>query len=103
MSDRMTQMALAQPGFLGAEATRDDAGLGITVSYWTDAASIEAWKAVAENLVAQRLGQTRWYSHCEMRIVQFDISDHPAMNLFALGDADGSPILLRPGKRRPQI
>ena len=66
------QMALAQPGFLGAEATRDDAGLGITVSYWTDAASIEAWKAVAEDLVAQRLGQTRWYSHYEMRLASFE-------------------------------
>ena len=72
MGERMFEMALAQPGCLGAESTRDDASLGITVSYWADEASIAAWKAKAEHLVAQRLGRERWYSHYELRIARVE-------------------------------
>jgi heme-degrading monooxygenase HmoA len=72
MAERMAAMALEQPGCLGAESTRDTEGLGITVSYWTDEASIAAWKAKAEHLAAQRLGRERWYSHYEMRIARVE-------------------------------
>lgn len=72
MAEKMMEMALEQPGCLGAESTRDADGLGITVSYWTDEASIAAWKAVAEHLAAQRLGRERWYSHYEMRIARIE-------------------------------
>jgi heme-degrading monooxygenase HmoA len=72
MADRMMELALAQPGCLGAESTRDEDGLGITVSYWRDEASIAAWKAEAEHLTAQRLGRERWYSHYEMRIAKIE-------------------------------
>ncbi|HSF95174.1 MAG TPA: antibiotic biosynthesis monooxygenase, partial [Thermohalobaculum sp.] len=68
MADQMLALALAQPGCLGAESTRDAEGLGITVSYWRDEAGIAAWKAEAQHLVAQRLGRERWYSHYEMRV-----------------------------------
>jgi len=40
MGEAMYTLALAQPGCLGAESTRDATGLGITVSYWDDEASI---------------------------------------------------------------
>jgi heme-degrading monooxygenase HmoA len=72
MADLMVEMALAQPGCLGAESTRDAEGLGITVSYWRDEASIAAWKADAEHLVAQRLGRERWYSHYELRVARVE-------------------------------
>jgi heme-degrading monooxygenase HmoA len=65
-------MALAQPGCLGAESARDANGFGITVSYWTDEASIGAWKAVLDHQVAQRLGLTRWYEHYEVRIAKVE-------------------------------
>ena len=35
-SDRMVELAQAQPGFLGVESVRGDDGIGITVSYWRD-------------------------------------------------------------------
>ena len=72
MAARMMELALAQPGCLGAETTRDAEGFGITVAYFRDEASIAAWKANAEHLVAQRLGRERWYSHYELRIARVE-------------------------------
>ncbi len=42
MADKMVQLAAEQPGFLGIESARE--GVGITVSYWQDLASIKQWK-----------------------------------------------------------
>jgi heme-degrading monooxygenase HmoA len=72
MAERMMELALAQPGCLGAESTRDAEGLGITVAYFRDEASIAAWREHAEHLTAQRLGRLRWYSHYELRIARVE-------------------------------
>ncbi len=56
MAARMSEMALASPGCLGMESTRNEGGYGITVSYWRDEAAILAWKSDAQHLVAQQLG-----------------------------------------------
>lgn len=63
----MMSLAATQPGYLGIETARD-ATRGITVSYWRDLDSIKAWKAVAEHLLAQRLGRERWYEAYKTRI-----------------------------------
>ena len=70
MSEKMVALAGTQPGFLGLESARegDDSGLGITVSYWKDLASIAQWKAHAEHLHAQKLGHEKWYSAFTTRI-----------------------------------
>jgi heme-degrading monooxygenase HmoA len=72
MSDAMAELALKQPGNLGAESARGADGLGITVSYWRDEASIKAWKAVASHLAAQKLGKERWYDHYELRVAKVE-------------------------------
>ena len=72
MAQAMFDLALKQPGCLGAESARDTGGLGITVAYFTDEAAISAWKQNAEHLVAQRLGKERWYSHYELRIAKVE-------------------------------
>jgi heme-degrading monooxygenase HmoA len=72
MSDQMAELAAQQPGYLGAESVRGLAGLGITVSYWQDEASIKAWKAVASHLAAQKLGRDRWYDHYELRVAKVE-------------------------------
>ena len=72
MAQAMVDLALKQPGCLGAESVRDAEGLGITVSYFTDEEVIRAWKAHAEHLVAQRLGKERWYSHYELRVARVE-------------------------------
>ena len=72
MADAMVALALQQPGNLGAESARGADGLGITVSYWRDEASIKAWKAVASHLAAQKLGRERWYDHYELRVAKVE-------------------------------
>jgi heme-degrading monooxygenase HmoA len=69
MADAMYELARTQPGFLGMEWVYD-AGqrTGITSSYWTDADAIAGWKQHADHLLAQRLGQQRWYRAYTVRI-----------------------------------
>jgi heme-degrading monooxygenase HmoA len=62
----MGRLAAEQDGYLGIEAARE--GLGVTVSYWRDAAAARAWKQVAAHLVAQRLGREQWYSTYRVRV-----------------------------------
>ncbi len=66
MSEAMDRLAAEQPGYLGIEAARE--GVGITVSYWADEASAQAWKQVAAHLGAQRLGRERWYADYRVRV-----------------------------------
>ena len=72
MAQRMAELASQQPGYLGAESTRDEQGFGITVSYWDSEAAIRQWKQHAEHLMAQALGHTKWYEHFEMRIAKVE-------------------------------
>lgn len=70
MADKMVQLAAEQPGFLGIESARE--GVGITVSYWQDLASIKQWKANAEHLLAQKLGREQWYRSFKTRIAKVE-------------------------------
>ena len=72
MAQAMLALALEQPGCLGAESTRNEDGLGITVAYFVDEGSIRAWQQNARHLVAQRLGKERWYSHYELRVAKVE-------------------------------
>lgn len=65
-AERMVELATGMEGFLGMESARD--GLGITVSYWRDLASIRNWKAHAEHRIAQEKGRTDWYTAYKTRI-----------------------------------
>ena len=72
MATAMMELALRQPGCLGAESARAANGFGITVSYFADEASIHAWKQEVRHLAAQRLGKERWYSHYELRVARVE-------------------------------
>jgi len=72
MADRMVELAMEQPGYLGVESTRDAEGFGITVSYWQDEASIVNWKKNGEHKLAQQYGHERWYEHFELRIAKVE-------------------------------
>jgi heme-degrading monooxygenase HmoA len=63
---RMVELAKQQPGYLGVESARD--GVGITVSYWKDTASIRKWKQHAEHLEAQEKGKNKWYTVFKTRV-----------------------------------
>jgi heme-degrading monooxygenase HmoA len=72
MSERMLELAALQEGFLGVESARGTDGFGITVSYWRDEASIARWKADAEHLRAQQLGQSLWYESYDLRVAKVE-------------------------------
>jgi hypothetical protein len=44
VADAMFELALKQPGCLGAENAREVTGLGITVACFTDETAIRSWK-----------------------------------------------------------
>lgn len=70
MADRMMDLASRQPGYLGVESVR--AGSGITISYWSDEASIRAWRDHAEHALARRLGRESWYTAFALRVCRVD-------------------------------
>jgi heme-degrading monooxygenase HmoA len=73
MADAMYQLATTQPGFLGMEWVYDaEQRAGIASSYWTSADAIATWKQHADHLVAQRLGQERWYRAYTIRIARVE-------------------------------
>lgn len=72
VAERMEQLAAGQPGFLGLESARNDAGLGITVSYWSSLEAIANWRNQGEHRVAQSNGRRHWYEHFELRIAKVE-------------------------------
>ncbi|MCC9603584.1 antibiotic biosynthesis monooxygenase [Stieleria sp. JC731] len=75
-ADRMLALAAQQDGFLGVESVREQDGTGITVSYWRDRDSIEAWHQVAEHQNVQELGRRLWYAEFAVRICRVERSYH---------------------------
>lgn len=72
MANAMFELAMQQPGCLGAESVRAADGMGITVAYFVDEASIAQWKQNSRHLAAQELGKKRWYEHYELRIAKVE-------------------------------
>jgi heme-degrading monooxygenase HmoA len=72
MADRMAELAAQQPGYLGVESVRDAEGFGMTVSYWSDEASILAWRNQVEHAAARERGRNDWYQHYELRVARVE-------------------------------
>lgn len=72
MADEMVKLGFNQPGFLGAESTRDINGVGITVSYWDSLEAIENWKNHPRHREAQKLGEDLWYKTFATRVCKVE-------------------------------
>lgn len=72
MSDRMSDLASEQAGFLGIESFRSPDKKGITVSYWKDLPSIDAWRQNSEHQTAQELGKNKWYQNYTIEIAKVE-------------------------------
>jgi len=68
----MFEMARLQPGFLGVEAIGDADGDGVTMSYWTDEASIRAWRAHDEKGVICEKNRRGWYDHYVLQVARVE-------------------------------
>jgi heme-degrading monooxygenase HmoA len=71
---RMLALAAGRPGFLGVDSARGPDGLGITVSYWRDEASIAAWRDDAEHAAARRQGRRAWYDSSTVHVARVERS-----------------------------
>lgn len=69
-AEKLEQLALQQPGYLGIESARNE--LGITISYWKDLASIKSWKENADHQWAQKMGKAQWYDQFKVRIAKVE-------------------------------
>lgn len=67
---RMIEIAQSSNGFLGVESARSE--LGITVSYWSDLASISEFKRHSEHKLAQLHGREKWYVGYRVRICRVE-------------------------------
>lgn len=72
MSARMAELVAQQPGYLGAESTRDVDGFGITVAYFDSEEAILAWRRNAEHTAAREQGRAEWYAHFEIRVAKVE-------------------------------
>ncbi|TXI22331.1 MAG: antibiotic biosynthesis monooxygenase [Roseateles sp.] len=72
MAERMAALAAQQPGYLGTDSSRDEGGLGVTVSYWRSEADIAAWRRHAEHRIARDTGRSDWYTRYTLRIARVE-------------------------------
>jgi heme-degrading monooxygenase HmoA len=67
MAARMRELAFAQFGCLDFHAVTEGE-TEVALSYWPDEASIRAWRAHPEHLLAQQAGQDRWYASYTVQV-----------------------------------
>ena len=67
---KMEALAKQQDGYLGIESARN--GVGITVSYWKNIASITNWKNNIEHTIARKKGRALWYKNYQVRICKVE-------------------------------
>ena len=69
---RMDALVREQPGFLGAESTRDGEGFGITVAYFDSEDAIRAWRDHGEHASTRAEGRARWYDGFAVRVAKVE-------------------------------
>ena len=69
MAKRMRELAITEYGcidFTGVTEGSDE----IAISYWESLEQIKKWKQNSKHLVAQKLGQDKWYEDYTVEIVE---------------------------------
>jgi heme-degrading monooxygenase HmoA len=69
---QMEEAVAQQPGFLGADSTRDANGFGITVAYFTDDESIRQWYSHPEHTKTRNKGRAQWYQHYALHVAKVE-------------------------------
>ena len=71
-AERMAEAVARQPGFLGADSTRDADGFGITVAYFSDEESIRQWYRHPEHAETREKGRATWYQHYALHVAKVE-------------------------------
>lgn len=72
LNDALFQALVKQEGYTGHESYRDEKGLGCTISYWNDLASLKKWKEFPMHLQAQFKGKEKWYKYYKVKICKVE-------------------------------
>ena len=75
MAARMRELALERFGCLEFHAVTEGEH-EVALSYWPDEASIRAWKAHPEHLLAQQAGRERWYESYSVQVARIEREYH---------------------------
>ncbi|WP_310152144.1 antibiotic biosynthesis monooxygenase family protein [Luteimonas sp. 3794] len=68
----LLEMATRQPGCLGVESIEDTGGEGVTLSYWTDEASLRAWRAHSAQGATSDKSQRGWYDQYAVQVARVE-------------------------------
>jgi len=71
---RMETLVRQQSGFVDMDSTRNEGGLGITISYWRDEASAKAWRDNPKHTEIREQGRGIWYSQYQVHVAQISRS-----------------------------
>ena len=66
-ADRMEELAREQPGFRSLKSFAADDGERVTISEFESLAAVNAWRANAEHLEAQRRGHDEFYAEFSLQ------------------------------------
>lgn len=67
-ASRMQEIVRDIPGFLGYESARTPGSIGITVAYFRDLESLDAWRLDTEHQAAKAYGREHWYESYSVHI-----------------------------------
>lgn len=78
VAHEMATLAEKQPGYIGADSVRNEAGFGITISYWESLEAVQQWKDHAAHKIAKIRGKEQWYEqfHTKICIVEKEYGFH---------------------------
>lgn len=66
----MTAHAKTFPGFISFKSFKADDGERLTVVWWKDEATLQAWANDAKHRAAQSKGRERWYEYYKMDVAK---------------------------------
>ena len=69
VAERMRELALEQFGCIEFHSVTEGQH-EVALSYWPDEASIRAWRAHSEHVLAQQLGRERWYASYVVQVAE---------------------------------
>jgi len=90
MDELMTARAREFPGFVDAKSFKAADGERLTVVWWEDAETLDAWAKDAKHRVAQSQGRERWYEYYTMDVAEVvRVSNFDREGVRNRGVADG--------------
>jgi heme-degrading monooxygenase HmoA len=76
MAAAMEALARSFPGFVDFKDYRAGDGERLTLVWWQDAETLQAWAADARHRVAQATGRERWYEYYKMDVAEITRVSH---------------------------